>query len=301
MSNYSNCSKEKLSDGFKNHETLRSASLKQVRIEPEYPQAHPLETKRLLFEFAQSKDSIEIINTLIKRSRELEEANSKLKLVNSELEALNFTVSHDMRTPLSSICLYAQAVLRHCENNLDEQCKTYLTSIFNQTEYMHQLLNRMMEFSHASCKEIQKETVDLSSIAHNIAVNLRMNDPERSVEFNIMAEIEVNGDKCLLQEVLENILGNAWKYTGMKESSTIEFGVIEHDGRPAYFVRDNGIGFDMNQTEKLFGIFQRLHCKDAFSGYGIGLAAVKRIIHRHGGEVWAEGETGKGATFYFTL
>ena len=174
-------------------------------------------------------------------------------------------------------------------------------SIFSQTKYMNQLLNSLMEFSRATCKEIQKERVDLSSIANIIAVNLKLNDPGRSADFNIMAEIEVSGDKCLLQEVLENLIGNAWKYTGMEESSTIEFGVTEHDGNPAYFVRDNGIGFDMNQTAKLFGIFQRLHCNDEFKGYGIGLAAVKRIIQRHGGEVWAEGEVGKGATFYFTL
>lgn len=232
---------------------------------------------------------------------ELEEENIKLKLANRELEAFNFTVSHDLRTPLSNILLSAQAVLRHCGNNMDEQCRTYIMSIFSQTEYMNQILNSLMDFSHASCKEMQKERVDLSNIANKIAANLKLIDPERSVEFKIMAEIEVSGDKCLLQEVLENLIGNAWKYTGTKESSTIEFGITKHDGKQAYFVRDNGIGFDMNQAAKLFGIFQKLHDKDEFKGYGIGLASVKRIIQRHGGEVWAEGEVGKGATFYFTL
>jgi two-component system, sensor histidine kinase and response regulator len=234
-------------------------------------------------------------------SRELEEENIKLKLANSELETFNSTVSHDLRTPLSIISMYAQAVLRHCGNNLDEECQTYVMSILSQTEYMNQLLNNMMVFSHASCKEIQKERVDLSGIANKISTNLKLIDPDRSVDFNLMAGIEVSGDKCLLQDVLENLIGNAWKYTGKKDLATIDFGVKDHDGKQVYFVRDNGIGFGMNQTANLFGIFQRLHCNDEFKGFGIGLATVKRIIQRHGGKVWAEGEIGKGATIYFTL
>jgi two-component system, sensor histidine kinase and response regulator len=264
MNNHNNMDKEELTDEFCRKETLCSASPERIRAE-------------------------------------LEEENIKLKLANRELEAFNSTVSHDLRTPLSTILLCAQAVLRHCGNNLDEQCQTYIMSIFSQTNYMNQLLNSLMEYSRASCKEIQKERVDLSSIANKIVANLRLNDPERTVNFNIMADVEVSGDKCLLQEVLENLIGNAWKYTGLKESSTIEFGVTGQDEKPAYFVRDNGIGFDMNQAPRLFEIFQRLHCKDEFKGYGIGLASVKRIIQRHGGEVWAEGKVGKGATVYFSF
>src|SRR6185369_4807209 len=270
--------------------------------EPENPHVHQLKTQRHMMEFRQNRDQTGILNPhLTQLTSELEEENIKLKLANLELEAFNTSVSHDLRTPLSTICIYAQAVLRHCGNNLDEQCQTYLMSILSQTDYMNQLLNNMMVFSHASCKEIQKEMVDLSSIANNISSNLKLIDPDRSVEFNLMDGIEVSGDKCLLQDVLENLIGNAWKYTGKKESATIEFGVKDHDGIRAYFVRDNGIGFCMNQTAKLFGIFQRLHCNDEFKGFGIGLATVKRIIQRHGGKVWAEGEIGKGATIYFTL
>jgi light-regulated signal transduction histidine kinase (bacteriophytochrome) len=249
-----------------------------------------------------NRDQTEILNPqLTPLSRELEEENIKLKLANSELETFNSIVSHDLRTPLSIISLYAQAVLRHCGNSLDEQCQAYIMSILSQTDYMNQLLNNMMVFSHASCKEIQRERVDLSGIANKISTNLKLINPERSVEFNLMAGIEVSGDKCLLQDVLENLIGNAWKYTGKKELAKIDFGVKDHDGKQAYFVRDNGIGFGMNQTAKLFGIFQRLHCNDEFKGFGIGLATVKRIIQRHGGKVWAEGEVGKGATIYFTL
>jgi light-regulated signal transduction histidine kinase (bacteriophytochrome) len=302
MKNYNSVNKEELIDEFRKKETLRSVPLERISVDLENRHAHQLETQRQLMEFRQDRENIEILNTqLIQRSRELEEANIKLKLANRELEAFNFMVSHDLRTPLSTILLCAQAVFRHCGNNLDEQCQTYIRSIFSQTKYMNQLLNSLMEFSRASCKEIQKERVDLSSITSKIAANLRLNDPERTVNFNIMADIEVSGDKCLLQKVLENLIGNAWKYTGLKESSTIEFGVTGQEGKPAYFVRDNGIGFDMNQAAKLFGIFKRLHCKDEFNGYGVGLAAVKRIIQRHGGEVWAEGKVGKGATVYFSL
>jgi light-regulated signal transduction histidine kinase (bacteriophytochrome) len=302
MNNHNYMKKMKLTDDFRKKETPRSAAPERINVDLENRRARQLETQRVLMESTQNSEQIKILNTqLIQRSRELEETNIKLKLANRELEAFNFTVSHDLRAPLSTILLCAQAVFRHCGNNLDEQCQSYVMSIFSQTKYMNQLLNSLMEFSRASCKEIQKERVDLSCIANKIAANLRLNDSERTVNFNITADIEVSGDKCLLQEVLENLIGNAWKYTGLKESSIIEFGVTGQDGKPVYFVRDNGTGFDMNQAAKLFGIFKRLHCKDEFNGYGVGLAAVKRIIQRHGGEVWAEGEAGKGATVYFTL
>ena len=302
MNTHNTTNKERLLDKSRKKEALRSALPVRISVDLENRHARQPETQRALKEFRQSREQIEILNTeLLKRSSDLVEANIKLKQENSELEAFNFTVSHDLRTPLSTILLCAQAVFRHCGNNLDEQCQTYIMSIFSQTSYMNQLLNSLMEFSRASCKDMQKERVDLSSIANKIAANLRLNDSERTVNFNIMADIEVSGDMCLLQEVLENLIGNAWKYTELKESATIEFGVNERDGKPVYFVRDNGIGFDMNQAAKMFEIFNRLHCMDEFKGYGIGLATVKRIIQRHGGEIWAEGEAGKGATVYFTL
>ena len=200
-----------------------------------------------------------------------------------------------LRIPLTNICMYAQAIFKHCGNNFDEQCQEYMTSVLSQTKYMNQLLNKLLEFSRASGKKLQKERVNLSNIAKKIALNLKMSGPERTVEFNIVDDIKVYGDKCLLQEMLENLIGNAWKYSGMKKTSTIEFGVTQYDGKLAYFVRDNGMGFDLIQASKLFDIFQRLHCKNEFSGFGIEvLAAVKRIIQRHGGDVWAEGEVGKG-------
>ncbi|MCM2356954.1 MAG: ATP-binding protein [Geobacteraceae bacterium] len=166
---------------------------------------------------------------------------------------------------------------------------------------MNELINRLLKFSQTACKEIRKETVDLGCIAQRIAANLKLKDPERKADLRVQKKLEVKGDRYLLQEVLENLIGNAWKYTGMKESAVIEFGEMEYEGKPACFVRDNGIGFDSSQATKLFVPFQTLHSRDQFKGHGVGLATVKRIIQRHGGQVWAKGEVEKGATFYFTL
>ena len=243
----------------------------------------------------QFMEKIVILNTqLAQRSHELESTNR-------ELEAFNSTVSHDLRTPLATINMYAESTLKHCGNNLDEQCRTYLKSILVQSEYMNELINRLLQFSQTACKEIKKENVDLGSIARRIAANLRLQDPEREADVKVPKRLVVRGDKYLLQEVLENLIGNAWKYTGRQKAAVIEFGAMEHEGKPACFVRDNGIGFDSGQAAKLFVPFQTLHSRAEFKGHGVGLATVKRIIQRHGGQVWAKGEVGKGAIFYFTL
>jgi signal transduction histidine kinase len=247
-------------------------------------------------------ENVEVINTqLAARSYELEEANKKFNMTIEDLEAFNSTVSHDLRTPLSTIILYTQAVFKHCGGNMDDQCRTYMQNILGQAEYMDQLINILMGFSQVSCKEIQHEMVDLSAIARRIAAQLKLNNMSRKVEFKFADQLVVSGDRNLLEVVVDNLLGNAWKYTSMKDPATIEFGVTEHDGKPVYFIRDNGIGFDMRDSPKLFKIFQRLPNKEAFKGHGIGLASVHRIIQRHGGKIWAEGYPNQGATFYFTL
>ncbi len=271
---------------MKNYERMTKKELIEELREKEKPD---------MTQFKHFMEKIEILNTqLAQRPHELE-------LANSELEAFNSTVSHDLRTPLTTIHMYTEALLKHRGGDLDDQCETYLKSILGQTEYMNELINRQMNFSQAAFKEIKKEKVDLGSIAERIAANLKLKDPERNTDFKLKKKLEVKGDKFLLQEVLENLIGNAWKYTGRKESAVIKFGVTEHEGKPVCFVRDNGIGFDSSQAAKLFEPFQTLHNRDEFKGHGIGLATVKRIIQRHGGQVWAEGKVGKGATFYFTL
>jgi len=228
------------------------------------------------------------------RAAELEEANQ-------ELDAFNYTVAHDLRKPLTAINGYCQIVQEVCGNNLDDQCKKYLQEAYDGTWRMNQLIDTLLNFSRATCKEPMRETVDLSGIAREVANGLKQAEPERRGTFRIAEGISVTGDPNLLRVVLENLLGNAWKYVGIREEALIEFGTAEIDGRPACFVRDNGPGFAPEDADKLFIPFQRLPGAEEHKGFGIGLATVDRIIRRHDGRVWAEGEPGKGATFYFML
>jgi len=166
---------------------------------------------------------------------------------------------------------------------------------------MGELIDDLLKLSHASRTEIRRTAVDLTALAGEIAAELRRAEPARPVRWAIAPDLAATGDPQLLREVLENLLGNAWKFTGKRNDPVIEFGVTNGEADRAFFVRDNGAGFDMAYVGKLFGAFQRLHATADFPGTGIGLATVQRIIHRHGGRVWAEGEVGHGATFYFTL
>jgi light-regulated signal transduction histidine kinase (bacteriophytochrome) len=166
---------------------------------------------------------------------------------------------------------------------------------------MNQLITTLLNFSQLTRSEMRRTEVDLSTMAREIALDLSIKQPERKVAFNIADGMVVHGDARLLRVVLENLLGNAWKYTGREAQARIEFGMEEAGGETVYFVRDNGTGFDMSQADRLFNPFRRLHDEAEFEGTGIGLATVRKIIERHGGKVWAEGEVGKGAVFYFTL
>jgi len=236
---------------------------------------------------------------LIKARDEMNELNIQLKAVNSELESFSFTVSHDLRSPLNVIGLYCQVIMETgCG---DEQTKEYVKGILDQVDRMNQLITTLLNFSRLSRGEISRTKVDLSLMAREIAAHLSMKQPERAVNFSIQDGIVVDGDKKLLRVVLENLLGNAWKYTGREAEARIEFGIQASGEKPVYFVRDNGTGFDMSESGKLFNPFLRLHDKEEFEGTGVGLATVRKIIERHGGKVWAEGEVGKGAVFYFTL
>ena len=166
---------------------------------------------------------------------------------------------------------------------------------------MAQVMDALLDLSRIARGEMRHEKVNLSSLAEDVATELERSQPGRRVEFAIQGDLVVEGDRRLLRLALENLLGNAWKFTAKKPEARIEFGAADQDGAPAYYVRDNGAGFDEAYVGKLFGAFQRLHGQDEFDGVGIGLAAVARVVRRHGGRVWAEGETGRGATFYFTL
>jgi PAS domain S-box-containing protein len=229
------------------------------------------------------------------------ERTSQLAAANKELEAFAYSVSHDLRAPLRSIDGFSQALLEDCEPLLNEEGKEFLRRVRESAQRMGQLIDDLLHLSRLTRLEMQRERVDLSALVRKIVSALCATEPDREVTFVIADDVMVEGDARLLRALLENLLGNAWKFTSKHSRARIEFGLTHRAGTPVYFVRDDGAGFDMAYADKLFGAFQRLHAMDEFEGNGIGLATVQRIVHRHGGQVWAEGEVERGATFYFTL
>lgn len=253
---------------------------------------------RLRLTIQQRDKAEQEINTL---NQNLSAQTKELENANRELEAFNYTAAHDLRGPLNNIGLYFQAFQQLYGAKLDETCNELLTSGCEEVQRMSQLIDVLLEFSKLSNVEPHRENIDLSVVAREIAARLKSTSPERRYVFRIADGVIVNGDPKLLRVALDNLLSNAWKYTGNKEEAVIEFGATEINGKQVYFVRDNGNGFDMVDADELFTPFQRLPGAEEFKGFGIGLATVERIIHRHGGRIWAEAEPGKGATFYFTL
>ncbi|MCK4361826.1 MAG: PAS domain S-box protein [Dehalococcoidia bacterium] len=229
------------------------------------------------------------------------ERTVQLQAVNKELEAFAYSVSHDLRAPLRSIDGFSQVLLEDYTDRLDDEGKNYLQRVRSASQRMAELIDDLLNLSRVTRGKMHYETVDLSALAQTIAMELRQSQPERDVEFTIAPGLAAKGDAQLLSVALENLLGNSWKFAKKRGRTRIEFGYAETNGQPAYFVRDNGVGFDMAYADKLFGAFQRLHSHNEFEGTGIGLATVQRIIHRHGGKIWAESAVGQGATFYFTL
>lgn len=225
---------------------------------------------------------------------------SDLKTANIELEAFNYTVSHDLRRPLSVIHAHCQVLQDLCKDQLDEQARGFIREIFDGALSMNNLITALLKFSRVTRVEIRREAVDLCYIANSVVKELERSHPKRQTIFRIAKMPPVNGDAGLLRIVLENLIGNAWKYTGNREGTVIEVGITKREGKPVCFIRDNGPGFDLTRAGKLFEPFHRLP-GSCFEGHGIGLATVDRIIRRHGGRVWAESKPGEGATFLFTL
>jgi len=231
---------------------------------------------------------------IIQRSLELEAANK-------ELETFSYSVSHDLRAPLRGIDGFSQALQEDYQQQLDSTAKDYLQRICTATRRMGELIDDLLNLARVTRAEIYRERIDLSKLAGEVAQEIQSQEPARSVALNIAAGLEAEGDSRLLRVALQNLIGNAWKFTSKREKAQIEFGAQGVNGGKAYFVRDNGAGFEQSYASRLFGAFQRLHAASEFPGTGIGLATVQRIIRRHGGTVWAEGTVNQGATVYFTL
>jgi signal transduction histidine kinase len=237
-----------------------------------------------------------------KRGQEtLAQRADELANLNRELETFSYSVSHDLQSPLRSIEGFSRILLQDHATQLGHEGRDYLERICAAADRMKQLITDLLDFSRVARKPVQQQLVQLSALARAIADELRHAQPEREVTFVIQENLSATGDAHLLQMVLQHLLENSWKFTSKHPQATIEFGRTEVDGRPAFFVRDDGAGFDMAYADKLFGAFQRLHTSSEFPGTGIGLATVQRIVHRHGGRIWAQGKVDEGAAFYFTL
>ncbi|MCM2263742.1 MAG: ATP-binding protein [Desulfuromonadales bacterium] len=238
---------------------------------------------------------------LRQRTRELETANASLEIANRDLEAFNYSVSHDLRGPLTAISGRCQILLQDYHARLDPEIKAFIEGIYGANNQMNELITTLLDFARLGTVELQSQPVDVSRVSAMIADRLMAFDPGRQVDFDIAPGCETDADPQLVTIVLENLFGNAWKYSAKHARPRIVFGMDERAGERIFFVRDNGVGFDMAQADKLFEPFRQLHAGQGFEGFGIGLATVKRIVERHGGRIWAEGVPGEGAAFYFTL
>lgn len=232
---------------------------------------------------------------------ELQHRAAALEVTNRELDAFSYSVSHDLRAPLRAIDGFSRILEQEYGERLDDRGRDYLGRVRNAAQHMAALIDDLLKLSRVTRTELQPGPVDLSALAAEVLAGLQRRDPQRAARCIVEPDIEVRGDSRLLRVVLDNLLENAWKFTAPRAEAELEFGVREEGGEAVFFLRDNGVGFDMAYADKLFGAFQRLHDARDFPGTGIGLATVQRVINKHGGRIWAEAEVDRGATFYFTL
>jgi PAS domain S-box-containing protein len=247
----------------------------------------------------QAEEEIRKLNETLEQ--QVKARTAQLETTNKELEAFSYSVSHDLLAPLRSIDGWSHALLEDYGGKLDDQGQTYLNRVRSDVHRMGQLIDDMLQLSRLTSAEMSAESTDLSGIARSIAARLQESEPQRQVKFDIQEGLNVWGDPHLLEDALSNLFSNAFKFTGKTPEACIDFGQTEQEGQRLFFVRDNGAGFDMAFAGKLFGPFQRLHTTSEYPGTGVGLATVQRIVHRHGGRVWAESRVNEGATFFFTI
>jgi light-regulated signal transduction histidine kinase (bacteriophytochrome) len=263
----------------------------------------------ILEDFDIEKKKVEEVNVdlrmeVTERQRaeeEMRHAKASAEGANLELEAFSYSVAHDLRAPLRSIDGFSQALLDDCADQLNADGSRYLKHVREAAQHMGQLIDGLLNLSRVTRAELNREPVDLGELARSVIARLRDLDPDRQVEVVVGDGLMAHADPRLVDIILTNLLGNAWKFTRKAASARIAFTSTRTDSEKVFCVRDNGAGFDEKFADKLFGVFQRLHTTHEFEGTGIGLATVRRIVSRHGGRVWAEGEVDKGAKFYFTL
>jgi light-regulated signal transduction histidine kinase (bacteriophytochrome) len=229
------------------------------------------------------------------------ERTSQLESANKELEAFSYSVSHDLRAPLRAVDGFSQALVEDFGDLLPEDGRQFLATIRGETQRMGELIDDLLTFSRLSRASLESLPIDTGSLVQSILMDLTAEHSSRKVVVSVGVLPVQDGDRSLMRQVWINLLSNAFKYTGRREQARIEVGSFTQAGETVFFVKDNGAGFDMRYVNKLFGVFQRLHRAEDYEGTGVGLAIVQRIVHRHGGRVWAEGVVNEGATFYFTL
>jgi signal transduction histidine kinase len=282
-----------------------------VSRDNDYSVRAPLDNSRgevltLIHAFNEMLSQIQAQDAELRRNQEelenrIQERTAELTAANKELEAFSYSVSHDLRAPLRSMDGFSQALLEDYADKLDAVGADYLRRVRSGAQRMSGLIDDMLALARVTRSSVLREAVDCSALAKSISEELRDAEPRRNVKFVIEDGVVVDADVQLLRVALENLLGNAWKYTSHHDCARIQFGSKRDNGHPVYFIRDDGAGFDPQYASRLFGAFQRLHAASDFPGTGIGLATVQRIIHKHGGSIWAESSVEQGATFYFTL
>jgi light-regulated signal transduction histidine kinase (bacteriophytochrome) len=288
--------------------TLHTEALRIAAVEGA-PAAKPVEADKAAEFFIESLSPFEMSlqgyrennARLTALNDALNQARIAAEAANLELESFSYSVAHDLRAPLRSVDGFSQALLEDYDDKLDEEGRQYLRYVRESAQQMTQLIEDLLNLSRLTRSELKREPVDLSALARDVFAKLARREPGRVVAVSIQDGMAAEGDERLLGIVLENLLGNAWKFTGKRADATIAVGAETRDGMITYAVRDNGAGFDMAYAAKLFGVFQRLHGTHEFEGTGVGLATVQRIVRRHGGAISAEGAVDQGATFRFNL